>query len=217
MMGKPPSQLGGYNDEFVEEIEDDWVCPICTLPLKEAVQTRPCGHRFCKACIESHFARQEEVKQQLTCPGCRTDLNKEQDIFGDLAVDRKIRSFTIKCPSRSRGCQWTGELRARDDHLPSCLHEIVSCTNEICDVKLQRKELQDHVTTKCDWRILRCEFCSVSHPALQMKAHHEVCPKVPVTCPQKCGMKILREKVGYTFCSCKRLVFSQKLSLLLVF
>ena len=37
-----------------------------------------------------------------------------QDIFGDLAADRKIRSFTIKCPSRSRGCQWTGELRAKD-------------------------------------------------------------------------------------------------------
>ena len=37
-----------------------------------------------------------------------------QDIFGDLAADRKIRSFTIKCPNRSRGCQWTGELRAKD-------------------------------------------------------------------------------------------------------
>ncbi|XP_074618711.1 TNF receptor-associated factor 4-like isoform X2 [Acropora palmata] len=119
-----------------------------------------------------------------------------RDIFGDLAADRKIRSFTIKCPSRSRGCQWTGELSAKDDHLSSCLHEIVSCTNENCDVKLQRKELQDHVTTKCDWRILRCEFCSVSHPVLQMEAHLEVCPKVPVTCPQKCGMKILREKVA---------------------
>ncbi|XP_067052173.1 TNF receptor-associated factor 4-like isoform X2 [Acropora muricata] len=204
MMGQPPSQLGGYNDEFVEEIEDDWVCPICTLPLKEAVQTRPCGHRFCKACIESHFARQEEVKQQLTCPGCRTDLNREQDIFGDLAADRKIRSFTIKCPSRSRGCQWTGELRAKDDHLPSCLHEIISCTNENCDVKLQRKELQDHVTTKCDWRILRCEFCSVSHPALQMEvADHEEnqCALVEISCPYSklgCQEKFQRkEKMGH--------------------
>ncbi|XP_015778034.1 PREDICTED: TNF receptor-associated factor 4-like isoform X2 [Acropora digitifera] len=135
-----PLRLGGYNDEFVEEIEEDWLCPICTLPLKEAVQTRRCGHRLCKACIDAHFASQGADKQSF-CPACRTNLDREQDIFEDLAADRKIRSFTIKCPSRSRGCQWTGELRAKD-------------------------------------------------------AHHEVCPKVPVTCPQKCGMKILREKVA---------------------
>ena len=35
-----------------------------------------------------------------------------QDIFEDLAADRKILSFTIKCPSR--GCQWRGELREKN-------------------------------------------------------------------------------------------------------
>ncbi|XP_074618713.1 TNF receptor-associated factor 4-like [Acropora palmata] len=190
-----PLRLGGYNDEFVEEIDDDCVCPICTLPLKEAVQTKPCGHRFCKACIDSHFARQETDGQQLTCPGCRSNLNRELDMFEDQAADRKIRSFTIRCPRRSRGCQWKGELRAKKDHLASCSHEVVSCTNKNCNVKLERKGLRDHVFTKCDWRTLRCKFCSVSHPVLQMEAHREVCPKFPLTCPQKCGMILLRETI----------------------
>ena len=32
----------------------------------------------------------------------------------DQAADRKIRSYTIRCPRRSRGCQWKGELRAKE-------------------------------------------------------------------------------------------------------
>ena len=49
-------------------------------------------------------------------------LTRVQDIFEDLAADRKIRSYTIKCPRRSRGCQWTDELRAKDVGLIySCL------------------------------------------------------------------------------------------------
>ncbi|XP_067052176.1 TNF receptor-associated factor 4-like isoform X2 [Acropora muricata] len=191
-----PLRFGGYGDEFVDKVEDDLICPICRLPLKEAVQTRPCGHRFCRICFEYHIASQETAGQSIFCPNDRTRLNREQDIYEDKATDRKILSYTIKCPNRSRSCQWRGELRAKEVHLASCPHEIVSCTNKNCNVKLQRKGLLDHVTTKCDWRILWCRFCPVSQPALQMKAHHDVCPKFPVTCPLKCGMTILREKVA---------------------
>ena len=52
-----PLPLGGYNDEFVREVEDDLICSICKLPLKEALQSRWCGHRFCWICIDSYFAR----------------------------------------------------------------------------------------------------------------------------------------------------------------
>ena len=52
-----PLRFGGYDDEFVDNVEDDLLCPICTLPLKEAVQTRRCGHRLCRGCIDAHFAR----------------------------------------------------------------------------------------------------------------------------------------------------------------
>ena len=33
----------GYDEEFVYEVEDDFLCLICQLPLKEPVQTI-CGH-----------------------------------------------------------------------------------------------------------------------------------------------------------------------------
>ena len=51
------SSLGGYDEHFVDVVEDEWNCPICQLPLKEAVQTGVCGHRFCRQCLDGHFMR----------------------------------------------------------------------------------------------------------------------------------------------------------------
>ena len=47
----------GYEDEFVNAVDEDLHCSICHLPLKEAVQTRKCGHRFCRQCLDEHFKR----------------------------------------------------------------------------------------------------------------------------------------------------------------
>ena len=58
-MAKAPEvpSLGGYDEEFVNAVEEDLLCAICQLPLKEAIQTEKCGHRFCRRCLEEHFRR----------------------------------------------------------------------------------------------------------------------------------------------------------------
>ena len=48
--------VGGYDDEFVNAVEDDLQCSICHLPLKNPMQTK-CGHRCCKTCLDEHFKR----------------------------------------------------------------------------------------------------------------------------------------------------------------
>ena len=48
--------FGGYDDDFVSEVEDEFKCAICRLPLKDPILTK-CGHRFCRDCLDSHFAR----------------------------------------------------------------------------------------------------------------------------------------------------------------
>ena len=46
----------GYEEDFVEEVDEDFQCPICHLPLKEPVLTR-CGHRYCKECLDEQIGR----------------------------------------------------------------------------------------------------------------------------------------------------------------
>ncbi|XP_068731079.1 TNF receptor-associated factor 4-like [Montipora capricornis] len=162
------SSFGGYDDEFVEVVEDDLLCPICHLPLKRPVQTESCGHRFCRQCIDRHFTSQERNRQPLTCPMDQT-LSRQQDIFSDRATERKILSLIIKCPSK--GCQWTGELRAKNTHLTHCPHEVVSCTNDGCRATLPRRALQEHLTSTCDHRIICCSYCDTSHHAFSTEVH----------------------------------------------
>ena len=40
-----------------------------------------------------------------------------QDIFPDKAMERRILSLAVKCPSD--GCEWTGELRYKEVKLTS--------------------------------------------------------------------------------------------------
>ena len=47
---------GGYDEEFVNEVEDDLQCAICQLALKDPMLTK-CGHRFCSQCLDEHFKR----------------------------------------------------------------------------------------------------------------------------------------------------------------
>ena len=46
----------GYDDDFINPVDDDFQCSICFLPLREPVLAR-CGHRFCGECLERHMTR----------------------------------------------------------------------------------------------------------------------------------------------------------------
>ena len=46
----------GYDEEFVNPLDDDFTCLICQVALREPVLTR-CGHRFCRGCLEQCFSR----------------------------------------------------------------------------------------------------------------------------------------------------------------
>lgn len=46
-----PTLFGGYDHEFVDKVLDSQTCPVCLLPMRDAVQTTECGHRFCKDCL----------------------------------------------------------------------------------------------------------------------------------------------------------------------
>jgi len=182
----------GHDEEFMSEVEDDFHCLICQLPLKEPVLTR-CGHRFCKECLKEHLRRQEVQAQPHTCPADREGLDRDRDVFPDKATERKILSLAIVCPND--GCNWTCELRDKEVYLASCPFQDVFCANENCDVSLKRKDLEEHLTVACEWRIIYCEYCREPRPNCRMQDHILLCKKFPVNCPNKCGNLIPRETI----------------------
>lgn len=63
--------------------DDENECPICYEPLSNGVDetfdTR-CHHKFHKRCIYNHFRRQEQIRQPLTCPYCRSPIERPPDL-----------------------------------------------------------------------------------------------------------------------------------------
>ena len=43
---------GGWSFDFVETVDNEYLCPICLLPMKDPVQVSSCGHLFCSFCIK---------------------------------------------------------------------------------------------------------------------------------------------------------------------
>ncbi|KAL9954839.1 hypothetical protein ACROYT_G042420 [Oculina patagonica] len=253
--------LSGYEDEFVNAVDEDLTCPVCKLPLRSPVLTS-CGHRFCKGCIDE-LCKRETVNtrndlyafvhvRQVTCPIDRTKLLRDKDVFPDKFTERKILSLIIKCPNK--GCQWTGELKEQEDVFPDkfterkifslvikcskegcewtgelkekeehqlkckkfpvncprscgkvipreetkvaiCPEEVVKCTHLSCRETMARKSLKEHVTTTCQWRMIRCEHCSMQHLACEQSDHQANCKRFPVDCPNNCGEGIPREEM----------------------
>ncbi|XP_068688043.1 TNF receptor-associated factor 4-like isoform X2 [Montipora foliosa] len=147
--------MSGYDYVFVSSVPEDELCPICSSPLKEPVQTR-CGHRFCSLCLE------KSMKRMPVCPIDRRSLDSG-DIFPDRATERKILDYQVKCPSENDSCQWIGELRNIEAHKNSCPFVPVSCTNELCEVSMLQSELQHHLDMECPRRLITCQYCQQNY------------------------------------------------------
>ncbi|XP_065679645.1 TNF receptor-associated factor 5 isoform X2 [Hydra vulgaris] len=184
------NRFGGYNAHFLHELSDEHECPVCKMALREPILTA-CGHRFCLSCSEEIRKINKGV---LFCPLDKTKLKSEQT-FRDKAVERAILQLKVKCNNFLKDCQWTGELRAINNHLSSCEYQEVKCLNKRCFASLLSKELCDHMETKCIYRLVTCQHCNQKIPFCEKQAHEEYCKCLPLYCVNQCGMKILREEM----------------------
>ncbi|CAH3170376.1 unnamed protein product [Pocillopora meandrina] len=84
----------GYDEDFVEAVDEDLQCLICHLPLKEPIQTR-CGHRFCKDCLEEYIRRYKFVTIDNKTFKVRVQLKVLRRIFAeDIEVGSPIENIT---------------------------------------------------------------------------------------------------------------------------
>ena len=108
---------------------------------------------------------------------------------------REIRAIRIKCDNLERGCALLGTVGGLEDHLTKCGSSPVTCPNKckVDHLQLLRKNLKDHLETKCPNRPYNCEHCGLRGKYASIVGEHDgECEKKLVSCPNKCGLTMER-------------------------
>ena len=198
---------GGYDHKLAGKVPERFVCNICTKVLREPHLTVCCGQHFCESCLENWFKRQGKK----SCPHCR-----EENFIHFLNKERKRDVFELKihCTHHEEGCQWIGELGNVHAHLEKmCSYTDVECPKNQLHVcrgfrflncsKMKRKDLQEHLNSKCPQRRYTCVHCgyvdtyqaiTTGLPIMCVPSHYDKCPEYPLECPNKCGAEAIKRK-----------------------
>ncbi|CAL1603416.1 unnamed protein product [Knipowitschia caucasica] len=179
----PPAPQQGYDVEFDPPLESKYECPICLMALRNAVQT-PCGHRFCKNCIEKSI---RDTGQR--CPVDNEMLSEDQ-LFPDNFAKREILSLTVRCPNT--GCTDKMELRQLESHVSQCEFSTVPCPH--CQSALRKSLVEQHAAEECPRRPVSCPECVAYYTYEEREVHMQLCPFASVTC-QYCDMDLLRDQM----------------------
>ncbi|MGH0147068.1 UNVERIFIED_CONTAM: hypothetical protein FKN15_030916 [Acipenser sinensis] len=175
----------GYDVEFDPPLESKYECPICLMALRAAVQT-PCGHRFCKGCIEKSL---RDAGQK--CP-VDNEVLLENQLFPDNFAKREILSLTVCCPNE--GCMHKMELRHLETHVSQCVFATVECP--LCHTAVWRSQQEEHMKQECPRRVTSCQNCASCIVFEELKYHDQECPLANVVCDY-CSTELIREQLQY--------------------
>ena len=148
------SDAGGYNNEFVHSPPDSLCCGVCTLPYREPHLLGCCGKKICESCID--YVR----KSSKPCPYCNQTISS----MLDKELRSKVLDMAVYCSYKSRGCDWTGEMRRLQRHVM----EDCKCTGDACRYRCgvyflssHEDERAEHETEECPKRPLEVQFKSL--------------------------------------------------------
>ena len=144
----------GYDDSrFEKAVDDHFHCSICYNVLKEPVMCRNNEHLFCRDCITEHLNTNSH-----TCPECNEDLTVET-LRRTRVVSNILSGLKIKCDYSHRGCQEYIRLEELDSHVENCGFAPVKCSNEECEMIVNKREIIHHESTVCEYRKVKCHNC----------------------------------------------------------
>jgi hypothetical protein len=101
--------------------------------------------------------------KSVACPACKVE---NYNLFHNLGLQQSLYDFRVYCAHKSKGCEWTGELRELDNHLNSdppadkalqgCPFSEVSCPLSYagCNVRLIRKNMMGHLEREATQHLL---------------------------------------------------------------
>ena len=144
----------GYEDErFQHPVGRGFHCCICTNVIKDPVMCQN-EHIFCRACITRH------LKNSQTCPTCREPLTVETLQQASRTVTNLLSELKIRCQFFERGCTQFVELGNLERHVADCGFAPAVCSNERCQLKVNKQDLLHHETIVCEQRKVVCHSCN---------------------------------------------------------
>ena len=150
----PPDEKYGYDDSrFEKDVDAHFHCSICYNVLKEPMMCRNNEHIFCRECITEHL----NVNSH-TCPECNEDLTVHTLRRARL-VHNYLSELKIKCDYSVRGCQEYIRLAELKCHVESCGFAPVECSNEECEMIMNKREVIHHESSVCEYRKVKCHNC----------------------------------------------------------
>ena len=150
----PTEAKYGYDDSrFEKAVDGHFHCSICYNVLKEPMMCRNNEHLFCRDCITKHLNTNSH-----TCPECNEDLTVETLRRARLASNI-LCGLKIKCDYSHRGCQEYIRLEELDSHVENCGFAPVRCSNEECEMIVNKREIIHHESTVCEYRKVKCHNC----------------------------------------------------------
>ena len=150
----PTEAKYGYDDSrFEKAVDDHFHCSICYNVLKEPMMCRNNEHLFCRDCITEHLNTNSH-----TCPECNEDLTVET-LRRARVISNILSGLKIKCDYFHRGCQEYICLEELDSHVVNCGFAPVKCSNEECEMIVNKREIINHERVVCEYRKVKCHKC----------------------------------------------------------
>ena len=141
----------GYEDErFEHVVSQSFHCIICTNVFKDPVMCRHNEHLFCRACITIHLMNTQ------TCPTCMEPLTVETLTQAPRSIRNLLAELKIRCEYSHRGCRNFIELGDLERHVADCGFAPAVCSNEGCQLEVNKQDLLHHETAVCELRRVEC-------------------------------------------------------------
>ena len=153
----PTEEKYGYDDSrFEKDVDTHFHCSICYNVLKEPMMCRNNEHIFCRECITEHL----NVNSH-TCPECNEDLTVDTLRPAPRVLNNYLSELKIKCDYSDRGCHEYIRLAELNSHVENCGFVPVKCSNEECEMMVNKRELIHHESSVCEYRKVKCHSCKM--------------------------------------------------------
>ena len=144
----------GYEDElFQYPVGPSLHCCICTNVIKGPVMCHN-EHIFCRACITRH------LMYSHTCPTCMQPLTVETLRQAPRGIRNLLSELQIRCQFFDRGCGKFVQLGDLERHVADCGFAPAVCSNEGCQLEVNKQDLLHHETVVCELRRVKCHSCN---------------------------------------------------------